>query len=94
MLPELCLIYSIIWFWMLEKNISQHKKLSSFHTKSLREIFKIYGIYWPKEVSNEYLHPQCHLNKPQNNILKGRFTCKAQHVLRSEQHRMSKVAQH
>ncbi len=66
------------------------KKLSPFHTKSLRKILR---IFWPRVISNKDLLVQCHQESMRTIIRRRRWSWVG-HVLRMEGKAIPKTAVH
>ena len=69
---------------------SDLRKLSVFHTKSLRRILR---IFWPNTISNEELLAECHQESMETIILRRRWKWIG-HVLRREPDNIVRIALH
>ncbi|KAK3788202.1 hypothetical protein RRG08_016604 [Elysia crispata] len=79
------LLYGSECWRMIESDLC---KLSSFHTKSLRKIAR---IFWPRYISNEDLLEQCQQETMETIIIRRRWRWIG-HVLRKEQDAIPRVA--
>ena len=84
-----CVLFTLLYgseCWrMIESDLC---KLSSFHTKSLRKIAR---IFWPRYISNEDLLEQCQQETMETIIIRRRWRWIG-HVLRKEQDAIPRVA--
>ncbi|KAK3764893.1 hypothetical protein RRG08_025414 [Elysia crispata] len=84
-----CVLFTLLYgseCWrMIESDLC---KLSSFHTKSLRKIAR---IFWPRYISNEDLLEQCQQETMETIIIRRRWRWIG-HVLRKEQYAIPRVA--
>ena len=74
--------------WRMTENDQQ--KLSTFHTKSLRRIMK---IFWPNKISNDELLRRCQA-EDMSTIIKKRRWRWIGHVLRKDPNNLTKTALH
>ena len=81
----LTLLYGSECWRMTEKDIL---KLSSFHTKNLRRIVR---IFWPQIISNQDLFDECQQESIETTIARRRWRWKG-HILRKERGSIPRVA--
>ena len=86
-----CVISTLLYgseCWRMTE--SDLKKISTFHTKSLRRIKR---VFWPQRLSNEDLIQQCHHEKMEDILVKRRWKWIG-HTLRRDADNISKTALH
>ena len=81
------LLYGSECWRMTEKDLT---KLSTFHTKNLRYILR---IFWPRKISNEDLLKQCNIEGMTTILLRRRWKWIG-HVIRKDQDSITRVALH
>ena len=81
------LLYGAECWRMTQQDLA---KLSTFHTKNLRRILK---IFWPNKISNEDLMSQCN-QEDMGTIIKRKRWRWIGHILRREEGNISKTALH
>ncbi len=81
------LLYGTECWWMKQQDLT---RLSTFHTKDLRRILK---VFWPNKISNEDLLSRCKQEDMATTIMKRRWRWIG-NVLRSEDGSIIKTALH